>query len=127
MQLLKEDAHPSDAGEGNPTVAFQMFERGFERLVFLIRLQRDGRQLDDLCAQLVQPVCHAGNKLLRACQNDPHLVQRTQLGPAELVCQLADLADDQHRRSLNLFLLCALDQGRQGGNHPTLCGTGAFL
>lgn len=43
LQLLKEDAHPSDAGEGNPTVAFQMFERGFERLVFLIRLQRDGR------------------------------------------------------------------------------------
>ena len=127
LQAVKENAHPGDAGEGRPLIVADVGERFRQLRIFRIRLQADGRQLDHLRAQLVKPVRHAGDKLLRPCQNHPNPVQRTVLRPAQRLFQRAHLADNQHRRRLDVGFARLLRQVGDGGDHPALHRAGALL
>ena len=127
LQAVKENAHPGDAGEGRPLIVADVGDCLFQLWIFLVWLQADGRQLDHLRAQLVKPVRHAGDKLLRPCQNHPNPIQRTVLRPAQRLFQRAHLADNQHRRRLDVGFARLLRQVGDGGNHPALYRAGALL
>ena len=122
---IEERVDPVRRREHHPAVIGEIRKREIDRL------DRDRGQLDDLGAELFQPVSQLTGLLARACHDDRATEQRTILEPGEV--EAGDLADDDGRGRFDAGIRdrrerrpqCALLRPGSPADHRDRCLGGA--